>query len=347
MAMTLDTTHLRCRPPLNFHYQAPFQQPTFSNLSSSSSLPHPGAGSGLFVENRQQPPMKPGIMAEKPPQLDRRASTSSGSSMVSIPVATSSAGSHSPSSMADLLSMNRMQTTSSASPASGHFAPTSAAPYDTVGYAPAPVVAANFSMAPQADSTRSQSSLQDERRGFADALDASHSMVAMSHAALRNNYGNRNDRSSVDSYGFPSTHSTSSTISSTGNFSSYYAEDSASDYSTAGLDIESVNSRTLRRAQGLMSSQIPPSPQSMMGQFSVKVSSIPEKKHKCKVCDKLFRRPSSLRTHFYSHTGDKPFACDVEGCGRHFSVASNLRRHRKVHRGTRSPGRLRGPPFGH
>ncbi|KAH6982472.1 hypothetical protein EDB80DRAFT_692030 [Ilyonectria destructans] len=149
MAMTLDTTHLRCRPPLNFHYQAPFQKPTFSNLSSSSSLPHPGAGSGLFIENRQQPPMKPGIMAEKPPQLDRRASTSSGSSMVSIPVATSSA---------DLLSMNRMQTTSSAyadpsytgsaSPASGHFAPTSAAPYDTVGYAPAPVLAANFSMAP-------------------------------------------------------------------------------------------------------------------------------------------------------------------------------------------------------
>jgi uncharacterized Zn-finger protein len=34
----------------------------------------------------------------------------------------------------------------------------------------------------------------------------------------------------------------------------------------------------------------------------------------------------------YSHTGEKPFACDVEGCGRHFSVVSNLRRHKKVHK---------------
>jgi uncharacterized Zn-finger protein len=34
----------------------------------------------------------------------------------------------------------------------------------------------------------------------------------------------------------------------------------------------------------------------------------------------------------YSHTGEKPFACEVEGCGRHFSVVSNLRRHKKVHK---------------
>jgi hypothetical protein len=26
------------------------------------------------------------------------------------------------------------------------------------------------------------------------------------------------------------------------------------------------------------------------------------------------------------------FACEVEGCGRHFSVVSNLRRHKKVHK---------------
>ena len=27
------------------------------------------------------------------------------------------------------------------------------------------------------------------------------------------------------------------------------------------------------------------------------------------------------------------FKCEVEGCGRNFSVVSNLRRHRKVHKG--------------
>lgn len=127
----------------------------------------------------------------------------------------------------------------------------------------------------------------------------------MSQETPRNIYGTRNDRSSVDSYGFPSTHSTSSSISSSGNLSSYYG-DSVSDYSSAaGSDIESVNSRTLPTPQGLMSSQLPPAPQSMMGQFSSKVSSSTQKKHKCKVCDKRFTRPSSLQTHMYSHTGEK------------------------------------------
>lgn len=27
------------------------------------------------------------------------------------------------------------------------------------------------------------------------------------------------------------------------------------------------------------------------------------------------------------------FSCEVEGCGRQFSVVSNLRRHKKVHKG--------------
>lgn len=126
----------------------------------------------------------------------------------------------------------------------------------------------------------------------------------MSQETPRAIYPPRSDRSSVDSYGFPSTHSTSSSISSSGNFSSYYG-DSVSDYSTAGSDLESVNSRTLPRPQGMMASPMPPAPQSMMGQFSSKVSSSTQKKHKCKVCDKRFTRPSSLQTHMYSHTGEK------------------------------------------
>ncbi|KAH6953873.1 hypothetical protein BKA56DRAFT_504212, partial [Ilyonectria sp. MPI-CAGE-AT-0026] len=127
----------------------------------------------------------------------------------------------------------------------------------------------------------------DERKFFADALDASHGMLTMSHETLWNIYGNRNNRSSVDSSGFPSTPSTISTNSSTGNFSSYYQGDSVTDYSTAGPDIKSVNSGTLPRPQGLIGSQIPPASQSMMGQFSPKVSSSAQKKHNCKVCDSV------------------------------------------------------------
>jgi uncharacterized Zn-finger protein len=66
------------------------------------------------------------------------------------------------------------------------------------------------------------------------------------------------------------------------------------------------------------------------------------KKHTCPICHKKFTRPSSLQTHMYSHTGEKrtplptnllmiAFKCEYEGCGRSFSVVSNLRRHKKIH----------------
>jgi uncharacterized Zn-finger protein len=55
-------------------------------------------------------------------------------------------------------------------------------------------------------------------------------------------------------------------------------------------------------------------------------------KYICPYCQKKFSRPSSLRIHTYSHTGEKPFACTEPGCGRHFSVQSNMRRHLRVHR---------------
>ncbi|KAI9319426.1 hypothetical protein BX666DRAFT_1926024 [Dichotomocladium elegans] len=52
----------------------------------------------------------------------------------------------------------------------------------------------------------------------------------------------------------------------------------------------------------------------------------------CPYCDKRFTRPSSLRIHTYSHTGEKPFVCTEPGCTKRFSVHSNMRRHLRVHR---------------
>ncbi|KAH3679397.1 hypothetical protein WICMUC_001017 [Wickerhamomyces mucosus] len=54
-------------------------------------------------------------------------------------------------------------------------------------------------------------------------------------------------------------------------------------------------------------------------------------RNRCPQCQKQFKRPSSLQTHLYSHTGEKPFRCTFDGCGRMFSVRSNMIRHRKLH----------------
>ncbi|KAI0817918.1 hypothetical protein GGR55DRAFT_694111 [Xylaria sp. FL0064] len=388
MTMTLDNQSRL--GALHFGHMSSYQNsPQFTNPWNSGSANHHGHH-GMYSQGSMSHNLGAlDPMAKHHPAT--RPSTNTSVSMASyggnIPVTSSAAGSTHMADVyeqsdllnmpQDLLSLNRMQTTTAsygepsyatATPSPVH-ATYSASPssYDSVsGYAPAPM-RSTFALAPEADSRRySQSSISsvpsidsssgsfigshrnslvdiahrgippaDDRRSFADAIDASQGMLAMSQETPRAIYPpNNRGRGSADSYGFPSTHSTNSSISSASNYGGgYYAasvDSSVSDYSTAGSDIESVTSRTLPRPN--LMTQPPPAPQSMMGQFSSKVSSSTQKKHKCKVCDKRFTRPSSLQTHMYSHTGEKPFCCEVEGCGRHFSVVSNLRRHRKVHK---------------
>jgi len=240
-----------------------------------------------------------------------------------------------PSMGQDILSRSYGGYASSASPNNQSYAPTSA-PYAQVEYG-APE---RSSFAYQQDASRRSShpiTSQPPRNSFSDALDASRGMVSLSQSDItpRNIYGSQGtSRSSTDSYGFPTTHSAHSSISSASyGANGYYAGDgSVTDYSSASESVDLASSRTLPRPSALLGASMPPAPQSMMGQFSSKVSSSSQKKHKCKICDKRFTRPSSLQTHMYSHTGEKPFACEVDGCGRHFSVVSNLRRHRKVHK---------------
>jgi len=161
-------------------------------------------------------------------------------------------------------------------------------------------------------SDRLHSASEAERQSFSDALDASRGMVAMAQSDItpRNIYGQQDaSRSSSDSYGFPSAHSSHSSISSASNYGNYYgssvSDASVGDYSSASESVDMPNSRTLPRPSGLIGGSLPPAPSSMMGQFSSKVSSSSQKKHKCKICDKRFTRPSSLQTHMYSHTGEK------------------------------------------
>ncbi|PUU81142.1 hypothetical protein B9Z19DRAFT_1099881 [Tuber borchii] len=162
---------------------------------------------------------------------------------------------------------------------------------------------------------------------FSDTLDSARGMVAMSQAS-------RQPRGRTDgSHNFYPSHSANSSISSTGSYNGYYGggsvDSSATDYSdSAGFTPEAPRPTLPRPGPGIHSV---PVQGALMTTFSSKITSSTQKKHKCKVCDKRFTRPSSLQTHTYSHTGEKPFACEVDGCGRKFSVVSNLRRHKKVH----------------
>ncbi|KAL8815042.1 MAG: hypothetical protein Q9223_005788 [Gallowayella weberi] len=323
------------------HMSYPPPQPQFTNPWASST----SAATSSHLYPAPLSHNNAGFDALAKQQAARQSATSMSytSAPISAPsIASSNGYSSSPYDQQQMLSLSQdLLNTSRSSYEQGYTGSSSPA---VASYPPssAPYVGSYGGVSHHgSDSDRRQSTASDANsQSSFDALDAGRGMVAMSQdlTTPRNIYGPRSDRaSSAESYGFPSTHSTHSSISSASTYPSYYGsmDSSVSEYSSQS-DMESVSSRTLPRPSGLIGANLPPAPQSMMGQFNSKLSSSTQKKHKCKVCDKRFTRPSSLQTHMYSHTGEKPYACDVQGCGRHFSVVSNLRRHRKVHKGERS-----------
>ncbi|KAJ2549963.1 hypothetical protein EV175_004245, partial [Coemansia sp. RSA 1933] len=74
-----------------------------------------------------------------------------------------------------------------------------------------------------------------------------------------------------------------------------------------------------------------PAPMARGNSHHGQTSTSQRKRYLCTVCQKMFARPSTLSTHMHSHTGEKPYECTWDGCGKRFSVMSNLRRHQKIH----------------
>ncbi|OQR74191.1 transcription factor IIIA-like [Tropilaelaps mercedesae] len=59
----------------------------------------------------------------------------------------------------------------------------------------------------------------------------------------------------------------------------------------------------------------------------------PGERLSCSYCGASFAKHSRLKAHLFHHTGEMPFRCRHEGCGKMFLLQSKLRTHEKTHAG--------------
>ncbi|KAF8557814.1 hypothetical protein OG21DRAFT_1406600 [Imleria badia] len=55
----------------------------------------------------------------------------------------------------------------------------------------------------------------------------------------------------------------------------------------------------------------------------------------CQVCNQSFSEAATLQQHMRRHTQEKPYVCDFPGCGKAFAITGALTIHKRIHNGSR------------
>ncbi|KAJ2149133.1 hypothetical protein GGH19_000026 [Coemansia sp. RSA 1807] len=119
------------------------------------------------------------------------------------------------------------------------------------------------------------------------------------------------------------------------------SEHDAADISAPVTPIASAPAKSLKKRKLETSDASSEKPKPAASKASKKT------RYQCEECSKFFTRPSSLATHRFTHTGEKPHECTFLGCSKRFSVVSNLRRHMRLHQDPQPRGRRKNHTYRH